>query len=54
MHNKFKRKMFKARKRKTVYIIKKIVKDLDKFVLFLVTHYDFVSLINTALIKLKR
>ena len=46
MHNKFKRKMFKTRKSKDVYIIKKIFKNLNKFVLFLTMRYDFANLIN--------
>ena len=46
MYNKFKRKMFKTREREDVYIIKKIVKDLNKFVLFLAMRYNFASLIN--------
>ena len=47
MHNKFKRKMLKARERKDVYIIEKIVKNLDEFVLFSAIRHDFASSINT-------
>ena len=39
--------MFKAHERKDVYIIEKIVKDLDKFVLFSAIRYNFTSSINT-------
>ena len=46
MHDKFKKKMFKTRERENVYIIKKIVKDLDKFILFLIMRHDFTNLIN--------
>ena len=46
MHNKFKKKMLKTREREDVYIIEKIVKDLDDFILFLVMRRDFTSLIN--------
>ena len=46
MYNKFDRKMFKACKYKNVYIIKKIVKDFNKLVIFLTIRYNFTSLIN--------
>ncbi len=46
MHDRFKRKMLKVYKREKVYIIEKIVKDLDEFVLFLVIYYNFISLMN--------
>ena len=46
MHNKFEKKMLKTRERKDVYIIKKIAKDLDEFILFLIMRRDFTSLIN--------
>ena len=52
MYNKFKREMLKARKRKNVYIIKKIIKNLDEFVLFLTMRYNFTSLINTDMVFL--
>ena len=47
MYNKFERKISEARKRKNVYIIKKIVKDFNEFVLFLAMRHNFASLINT-------
>ncbi len=34
MHDKFKTKMLKIYKRKNVYIMKKIIKDFNEFVLF--------------------
>ena len=46
MYNKFKREMLKIYERKDVYIIKKIVKDFDKFVLFSAMRYNFASSIN--------
>ena len=52
MHNKFKRKILEARKRKNVYIIKKIVENLDEFVLFSAMRHDFASLINTDIVFL--
>ena len=50
MHNKFEKEILEARERKNVYIIKKIVKDLDEFVLFLAMRYDFASSININII----
>ena len=50
MYNKFKKEMLETRKRKNVYIIEKIVKDLNKFVLFLAMRYNFTSLININII----
>ena len=44
--------MFKTRKREDVYIIKKIVKDLNEFILFLIIRRDFTSLININIILL--
>ena len=44
--------MLKARERENVYIIKKIVKNLDEFVLFLTIRYDFASLININIVFL--
>ena len=44
------KKMLKTRKRKNVYIIKKIVKDLNKFVLFLAMYYNFANSINTDIV----
>ena len=38
--------MLKIRKYKNIYIIKRIVKDLNKFVLFLAMRYNFASSIN--------
>ena len=38
--------MFKVHKREDDYIIEKIVKNLDEFILFLIMYYNFVSLIN--------
>ena len=52
MHNKFKRKMFKARERKNGYISKKIVKYLNEFVLFLIIRCNFASLININMVFL--
>ena len=52
MHDKFEKKMLKTRKRESVYIIKKIVKDLDEFILFLIMRRDFTSLININIIFL--
>ena len=46
MHNKFEKKMLKTRERENVYIIKKIVKDLNDFILFLIMRYNFTSLMN--------
>ena len=46
MYDKFKKKMLKTRERENVYIIKKIVKDLNDFILFLVMRYNFTSLMN--------
>ena len=53
MHNKFKREMFKTRERENVYIVEKIVKNLDKFVLFLAMRYNFASLINNNIVFFK-
>ena len=52
MHNKFKKEMLEARKYKNVYIVKKIVKNLNKFVLFLAIRHNFASLININIIFL--
>ena len=38
--------MFKARERKNVYIVEKIVKDFDEFVLFSAICYNFASSMN--------
>ena len=46
IHNKFKREILKARERENVYIIKKIVKNFDEFVLFSAIRYNFASSIN--------
>ena len=46
MHDKFEKEMLKTRKREDVYIIKKIVKNLNEFILFLIMRYNFISLIN--------
>ena len=44
--------MLEACERENVYIIEKIIKDLDKFVLFLTVRHDFASLINIDIIFL--
>ena len=46
MHDKFKKKMFKTRKHENVYIIEKIVKNLNNFILILLMHYNFASSMN--------
>ncbi len=46
MHDKFEREMLKAHERGGVYIVEKIVKDLNEFALFSVMHYNFTSLMN--------
>ena len=38
--------MFKTRKRENVYIIKKIVKNFNEFILILLMYYNFASLMN--------
>ena len=38
--------MFKTRERENVYIIKKIVKNFNKFILILLMYYDFANLMN--------
>ena len=43
MHDKRERKMLKTRERENVYIVKKIVKSLNKFVLFSAMYYDFTD-----------
>ena len=48
------KKMFKARNRNNVYVIKKIVKNLNKFVLFLAMRYNFASSINIDINFLNR
>ena len=50
MHDKFEKKMLKTREREDVYIIKKIVKDLNKFILFLILL--FISYIDVLLIRI--
>ena len=52
MHNKFKKKILKTRERKNVYIIKKIIKNFNEFILILLTHYNFINLININIIFL--
>ena len=53
MHDNFKREILKTQERKEVYIIEKIVKDLNEFALFLAIHYNSACLINinTALLS---
>ncbi len=46
MHDKFEKKMLKAHEREGVYIVEKIAKDLNEFVLFSVMRYNFTSLMN--------
>ena len=43
MHDKRERKMLKTREREDVYIVKKIVKNLNEFVLFLTMYYNFTN-----------
>ena len=50
MHNKFEKEMLKTHERENVYIIKKIVKNFNEFVLFSAMRYDFASLINTDIV----
>ena len=50
MYDKFKKKMFKTRKREDIYIIEKIVKNFNEFILSLLMYYDFASLININII----
>ena len=44
--------MFKTRARENVYIIEKIVKNLNEFVLFSAMYYNFASLININIVFL--
>ena len=46
IHNKFKKEMFKTQEREEIYIIKKIVKDLNEFILFSAMYYNSACLIN--------
>ena len=46
IHNKFKKKMLKTQERREVYIVEKIVKDLDEFVLFSAIYHDSACSIN--------
>ena len=43
MHDKRERKMFKTREREDVYIVKKIVKSFNEFVLLLTMYYNFTD-----------
>ena len=52
MHDKFKKKMFKTREREDLYIIKKIVKNFNEFILILLMYYNFVNLMNINIIFL--
>ena len=44
--------MLKARERKDVYIVEKIIKYFNEFVLFLTMRYNFASSINTDIVFL--
>ena len=46
MHNKFNKKMLETRERENVYIIEKMIKNLNEFVLFVAMHYSSANLIN--------
>ena len=52
MHDKFKKKMFETRERENVYIIEKIIKNFNEFVLILLIHYNFASSVNINIIFL--
>ena len=40
IHNKFEKEMLKIQERKEIYIVKKIIKDLNEFALFLAMYYN--------------
>ena len=46
MYDKFKKKTFKTRERKNVYIIKKIVQNFNKFILISLVYYNSANLMN--------
>ena len=43
MHDKRERKMLKTREHENVYIVKKIVKNFNEFVLLSTMYYDFTN-----------